>query len=374
MTDYHILGLMTGTSADGIDLGFITSDGKKIKKFGKQDFFPYDQATQNQIASWFGRDDIDPHLSKPATIITDLHISAILQFLKKHNIDKSSLSAIGFHGQTIYHAPEKKITCQLGNGENLAKALHIPVVWQFRQKDIMMGGQGAPLMPLMHRAVVDYFQLPLPLMIINIGGVANITLMDKHHIYAGDIAIGNAMIDDYARQYLNIPKDEGGKKAMLGKPDKTLLAKWLNDDFFAKPIPKSLDRNYLKSTINHDLKDKNHHNNLATLSLFTSQAIATSINRISRDCAITPTILLVAGGGRHNEYVMQHLASQLQPMILKNLDDAIDKKIADNLEAFGFGFLASRVMANLPLTLPTTTGVIAPTMGGRLTMPPHLIT
>lgn len=372
-----VLGLMTGTSADGIDIGVIKTDGIKIFEFGAQGFFPYDAATRQQIKTWFGRDDIDPVHSSAADFITQLHATAVKDFLSQHPALSTAIDAVGFHGQTIYHAPEKKITCQLGNGADLAATLQLPVVWQFRQQDIALGGQGAPLMPLAHCAVADYFQLAAPLVFCNIGGVANITFIKSYHppqnapyVWAGDVGPGNAMIDDYAQQYLNQPQDKNGDMAMTGIANKQLVKKWLSHEFFAKPIPKSLDRDMFKQMVFSDLTDSDHQNNLATLALFTGQAILHAVKSLP----FVPTTLLVAGGGRHNAAIMKHLAQGLteQQMILQNLDDATDKKIADNLEAFGFAFLTARAMAGLPLTLPTTTGVMAPTTGGVLSRPPTI--
>ena len=369
-TIYRILGTMTGTSADGIDLGVITTDGEKIIEFGAQDFFEYAAATRANIKSWFGQSTIDPMFSAPAEVITNLHHTAIKNFFSKHHLSVNDIDAVGFHGQTIYHAPQKKITCQLGNGEKLAQLLNAPVVWQFRQRDIMMGGQGAPLMPLMHQAVADFFALQQPVVFLNIGGVANITLVSADHLWAGDVGPGNALIDDYAKKYLKTERDEDGAMGLRGAANKKLVAQWLAEKFFDKPIPKSLDRDYFAQMVWRNLPSgdagDDTANDLATLSFFTATAIAHAIRELPQQ----PTMLLLAGGGRRNRAIVTYLKNELQKNIeIKNLDDATDKHIADNLEAFGFGFLAARVLRGLPLTLPTTTGVIAPTAGGVISRP-----
>lgn len=375
---------MTGTSADGIDLGIITTDGEKIIKFGAQGFFAYDANVRDNIKSWFGRDDIDPIFSEPAAVITNLHRVAIDQFLADHRLSPQAIDAIGFHGQTIYHAPQKKMTCQLGDGKALAETFNTPVVWQFRQRDVMMGGQGAPLMPLMHQAVADFFNLPRPVVFLNIGGVANITLVAQDDISAGDlghdnfqnnlwaadVGPGNALIDDYAKKYMKKERDKDGAMASQGKADEALVARWMADGFFNRAMPKSLDRDYFAKMVWRDIPSKPANNainnDLATLSFFTARAIIHAVDNLPA----APKIILVAGGGRHNQTIMNYLQAGLKKnTALKSLDAVTDKIIADNLEAYGFGFLAARVLRGLPLTLRTTTGVIAPTPGGVVSRP-----
>lgn len=380
---------MSGTSADGIDMGIVAIDqGGHIHHFGPHGFAPYDTPTRQQIKSYFGKSDLDPITSPAAAFITDLHARAARDFLARHA--DMHITAVGFHGQTIYHNPSQGISRQLGDGAALARALGKKVIWDFRSKDMAAGGQGAPLMPVVHEAVAAFLQLPPPLVFVNIGGVANITYIDNGQLAAGDVGPGNALMDDYCQQYLGISHDEGGQLAMGGRANRSFVASWCEQDFadfFHRPLPKSLDRDHFKKRIAETLSSsmalpaaplspanlhQHHANNLATLAFFTAHAIAYAVIALTDHAPTGPRQLIVAGGGARNRAVMDNIKILLQPhnITVTSLGDITgDPAIADNMEAFGFGLLAMRLLTGMPTTFPSTTGVARPTSGGRISTP-----
>jgi anhydro-N-acetylmuramic acid kinase len=346
---YRAIGMMSGTSLDGVDIALIETDGRMMIKPVDFKSFPYTEEMRAVVRKGFGQASIDPEAEK---IITDAHIAAVKAF--GHEAD-----VIGFHGQTIFHDPADGVSVQIGDGERLARETGMDVVCDFRSADIKAGGQGAPLLPLYHRALVLSQEMKLPVAILNIGGVSNVTWIggpDHHEILAFDCGPGNALLDDFVKERTGADYDEGGAMATRGSVDDGLLTAWMLNPYFAKRPPKSLDRD---AWVPEGIADLSDEDGAATLAAFTVRAIVEGVKHLPEP----PKLWLVSGGGRHNMKIMSDLQEQL----------GVDVKPADDfgwngdaVEAEGFAYLAVRSLRDLPLSVPGTTGVDKPAKGGRL--------
>jgi anhydro-N-acetylmuramic acid kinase len=262
---------------------------------------------------------------------------------------------IGWHGQTIIHRPQEGITWQMGNPALLVDALHIPVIHDFRRRDMAAGGQGAPLVPLYHAALAH--SLPKPLAIVNIGGVANVTYLGEHDfISAWDTGTGNALLNDWIVQHTGQQYDPEGRYAAAGTPDAARLSHAMQHPYFAAPPPKSLDRNAFTLAIAQGLSLED---GAATLTAFTVETIASA----ARHFPDTAKQWVVCGGGAHNTTMMQMLCARLNHPALRATDLGWR---TDALEAEAFAYLAVRSLRGLPLSLPTTTGTRYAVTGGVL--------
>jgi anhydro-N-acetylmuramic acid kinase len=259
---------------------------------------------------------------------------------------------IGFHGQTISHAPERGHTCQIGDGALLARLTGIKVVSDFRTADVKAGGQGAPLVPVYHQAIAA--DLSKPLVFLNIGGVSNVTYVDEDDLIAFDTGPGNALLDDWMLAKTGRKFDSGGAAALKGKLNGAVLSALLSHAFFSLPPPKSLDRDAFASGAWAGLSTED---GAATLSTFTVRAIGKARDFFPRK----PLRWIVCGGGRHNAFFMGELRKALgvpvEPIEKLGLD-------GDATEAEAFAYLAARVVRGLPLSFPGTTGVKEPMQGG----------
>jgi anhydro-N-acetylmuramic acid kinase len=273
------------------------------------------------------------------------------------------IAVVGFHGQTVIHKPQERLTVQVGDGRKLARRLGIPVVHDFRQADISAGGQGAPLVPVFHRAIVGTINRPHPVAVLNIGGVANVTFVDgKPYPIACDTGPGNALIDDFMRARTGAPYDDNGDAAATGTPDEEFIARVLEHPFFDKRPPKSLDRNAF-AFANIGLPQYSVPDGAATLSLLTVQAVARMLPHLPS----LPRAWIVVGGGACNGTLMRMLAQQLEPATVETANQAGFS--ADALEAQAFAYLAVRSLRGLPITFPTTSGAPKPMRGGVVARP-----
>jgi len=351
------LGLMSGTSADGIDAALIQTDGYTIKAFGPTHFEPYSPDVKQMIMNAYGRPPKDDSY-KLDRIITEQHAEVVKALLGKTDIKPE---VIGFHGQTIYHKPPQKNECgqthQLGDGELLASLIGIRVVDRFRVNDVAHGGQGAPLVPLFHQALTQGF--PKPIAVLNIGGVANVTWLgsSEDDLLAFDTGPGNGLIDDWVFQHKGLAWDENGAFAAAGMIDEELLKRWLSLPYFDQKPPKSLDRKTFQTCL-EDVSSMSFEDGVATLTAFTAAAIVQGMSYFP----VKPKLWIVAGGGAHNQTLMTMMKTRI----------ATPVKMAselnwynDALEAQAFGYLAVRSVRGLPLSLPGTTGVPYPLSGGR---------
>ncbi|MBE8191240.1 MAG: anhydro-N-acetylmuramic acid kinase [Alphaproteobacteria bacterium] len=356
-----ILGLMSGTSLDGIDMALLETDGATHIEYGAVASVAYTaqmrgvlRQTLDEARALSPAELAVQDFSTAEALITDAHISAVQDFCAEHG--KPDL--LGFHGQTIAHAPKDNITIQLGDAARLAKTCAIDVVADFRKDDVAAGGEGAPLAPLFHAALidegVDKNNLTLPVIVVNIGGVANLTFYDGENIVAFDTGTGNALLDDWIASHTSEIYDKDGATAAQGTADMAQVAQWLENAYFAKPYPKSLDRLNFTHNLSSSLKD-----GAATLTAFTAQAIALGI----KQCPRAPEAVILCGGGRHNQTLVKMLAEALG--FAPTLCEAINWN-GDALEAQAFAWLAMRTIRGLPISLPSTTGVAAPQTGGRL--------
>lgn len=363
------LGLMSGTSLDGVDIALIETDGERIAGFGPTGYRTYTEderallrAALAEGASLTARDQRPGVLREAEAFVTRAHAETVETFLGKEGIDPAGIAVVGFHGQTVLHKPDKRLTVQIGDGAALARRLNLPVVYDFRAADVAAGGQGAPLVPVFHQALARGLERPHPMGVLNVGGVANVTWVDGGDPVACDTGPGNALIDDFMRARTGAPLDRDGDQAAKGRVHEEVIARVLADPFFALPCPKSLDRNAF-AYANLELPDLSVADGAATLSALTAAAVA----RVVAHMPSPPRAWIVAGGGAHNPTLMRMLAARLAPATVETAGAA--GWSADALEAQAFGYLAVRTLNSLPLTFPRTTGVPGPMPGGVVAHP-----
>jgi anhydro-N-acetylmuramic acid kinase len=364
------IGLMSGTSYDGVDVALIETDGEQIGRLGPTGYRPYSDREREVLrraiavgANLSRRTDRPKPLAEAEELVTDMHAEAVEAFLAANGMPPGAITVVGFHGQTVLHRPDRGLTVQLGNGPALAARLGIPVVYDFRAADVAAGGQGAPVVPLFHRAMVRLLKRAHPVAVLNIGGVANVTFIDgANDLLAFDTGPGNALIDDFVRMRTGQPQDDEGRAAAAGTVDEAAVARVLAHPFFAKRPPKSLDRNAFRHWVAEEggLAGKSTEDGAATLTAITATAVARAITVLPR----TPASWIVAGGGTRNPTLLRMLAKRLDPAPVETAG-AVGWS-ADALEAQAFAYLAVRSLKGLPLTLPTTTGVARPLTGGVL--------
>ena len=359
---------MSGTSLDGVDVALIETDGEAIARYGPTGYRAYVEAERALLrdalvagASLTDRAARPGALAEAETLVTRAHAEAVEEFLATHCIARENLAVVGFHGQTVLHRPEAGLTVQLGDGPALAARLKIPVVYDFRAADVAAGGQGAPLVPVFHRARARGLERPWPLAVLNVGGVANVTwLGETGDPVAADTGPGNALLDDFMRARTGAPFDRDGAAGAAGAPGAAVVAQVLGDPFFARPCPKSLDRNAFAAL---DLSGLSVPDGAATLTALTAAAVA----RILPHLPQAPRTWIVAGGGARNRTLLRMLRERLAPAQVETAD-AVGWS-ADALEAQAFAYLAVRRLRGLPISFPTTTGVPQPLTGGVLVAP-----
>jgi anhydro-N-acetylmuramic acid kinase len=367
------IGLMSGTSMDGIDVALIETDGETVTRFGPHAVHVYRddevailRAAMEAASALRDRSERPGVIADAEAMVTRLHAGAVNDFITVNSIERSSIDVVGFHGQTMLHRPEVRLTVQIGDGAALARAVGLPVVYDFRAADIAAGGNGAPLVPAFHRALVRTLDRPHPIAVLNIGGVANFTFIDGDgDPIACDTGPGNALIDDFMRGRNGVPRDEEGRAAAAGRVDEPAIARLLEHPFFARRAPKSLDRNDFRGWVAAQarLDEKSIEDGAATLAMLTAATVARAVSILPR----APASWIVAGGGARNLTLMRMLAERLAPASVQTADQI--GWSADALEAQAFAFLAVRSLQGLPLTFPATTGAPRPTTGGLLVKP-----
>jgi anhydro-N-acetylmuramic acid kinase len=363
------IGLMSGTSMDGIDVALIDSDGETIARLGPSAIHFYNEWEEGILRQAFAEArSLADRASRPGilaqaeAIVTTLHESAVEIFLAANGIDRNTVDVIGFHGQTVLHRPERRLTVQIGDGPALAKALGIPVVHDFRAADVEAGGQGAPLVPVYHQALARALARAHPIAVLNVGGVANVTYIDGGDPIACDTGPGNAMIDDFMRARTGEPLDRDGDQAACGHVDEAFIGRVLAHPFFARPAPKSLDRNDF-ALVHIGLPELSVADGAATLSALTAASVARVVPHLPQP----PKSWIVAGGGARNPTLLKMLAARLAPATVETANDV--GWSADALEAQAFAYMAVRHLRGLPITFPTTTGVARPMVGGVTARP-----
>jgi anhydro-N-acetylmuramic acid kinase len=340
---------MSGTSLDGIDIAMIETDGRDRVIPGPALTVPYPPQFRERLRSVLGGIGA---VAEVEAELTRLHAEAVEHFLHRHRV--TAIDIVGFHGHTILHRPAECRTWQIGDGGLLAQRLGVDVVADFRTADVAVGGQGAPLAPLFHAALAA--ALPKPLAVLNIGGVANVTWIGQaEEVLAFDTGPGNALIDDWVHRHTGAAADIDGALARAGQVACEDVARFLENPFFDRAPPKSLDRDDFREVVSADLSLED---GAATLTEMTVSAVAAAI----RYFPAPPREWLVTGGGRHNPALMEALRRLLEAKVRPVEGVGWD---GDALEAQAFAYLAVRSREGLPLSLPSTTGVPLPTRGGR---------
>jgi anhydro-N-acetylmuramic acid kinase len=368
------LGLMSGTSMDGVDAALVRTDGESIAEFGPSLFLSYDQdyrarmlaanraapatptPTLRDPARW------PPALTLLATSAATIHLEAIRRL-------GGSPQVVGFHGQTVAHRPAEGFTLQLGDGAAVAAGCGVATVWDFRSADMAAGGEGAPLAPFFHFALARQAGLGEPVAFLNLGGVGNVTWIDPAAdapeapgaLLAFDTGPANALIDDFMLARTGAGYDADGAAAGRGSVASEILARFRHTPYLDRTPPKSLDRNDFLPVL-EAASELGTEDGAATLTAFTAECVADSL----RHMPSPPTRWLVCGGGRKNLTLMRMLAERLDapvdPVEAVGLD-------GDMLEAQAFAYLAVRVRRGLPTSAPATTGCRAPVCGGRVSYP-----
>ncbi|HET7491094.1 MAG TPA: anhydro-N-acetylmuramic acid kinase [Bradyrhizobium sp.] len=361
------IGLMSGTSLDGVDIAMIETDGKRIKSVGPSGYRPYSEAERRLLVQALAeavhlsqRDARPGILHEAERVVTMAHAEAVATFSAQNRIAPEDIDIVGFHGQTVLHRPADRMTVQIGDAAALAKAIHIPVMHDFRAADVAAGGQGAPLVPVYHRALAQSLEREGPVVVLNIGGVANISYIDGDTLIACDTGPGNALIDDFMYRELSQRFDSDGRIASQGTVDEAWIAQALKHPFFALPPPKSLDRNDFSMLM---LRDVPPADGAATLTAFTAATVAAVVPHLPK----RPQSWIVAGGGARNHTMMRMLRERLAPAPVEAA--ATLGWSTDAIEAQAFGFLAARGLKGLPLSYPATTGVPFPMTGGMIARP-----
>jgi len=353
------IGLMSGTSMDGVDAAVLQTDGEAQVRRGPALTLPYPDGFRDELRQVMGRRGDADGVAPVARRLTAFHAEAVRRLMQENRVDRREIQLVGFHGQTILHQPRDRLTVQIGDADWLAQELGLPVAYDFRSADVAAGGQGAPLVPLFHAALVEGMELPLA--VLNIGGVANVTWVGSDGgILAFDTGPGNAPIDDWLRQATGAAQDAGGSLARSGKADLERVARSLEHPFFAQRPPKSLDRQAFTAKLAEGLGAAD---GAATLTEMTAASIA----KAAQHFPAPARAWIVCGGGRHNAWLMHRLAERLAPTPVSQCDTL--GWDGNALEAHAFAYLAVRVLKGLPLSLPSTTGVPHAMPGGRLCGP-----
>ena len=374
---YTAMGLMSGTSLDGVDVSVIESDGNKEFTTILDRYFEYDKELIQKILSIREKITHTDKLNEYSKEITDLdrkitlfHAEAVNETLVS---SKFSVDLIGFHGQTIFHDSEKKISKQVGDGNLLSQLTKKKIVYNFRQNDLANGGQGAPLTPIFHNVLANEinkkFNLGFPLNILNIGGISNMTstvdwknfLSEKSTIDAYDIGPGNCLIDEWIRKNSKKKYDEDGLVARSGTSDELILNQALENFSENNNYKKSLD---IKDFDIFFAKGLSLENGAATITNFTAALIANGMKYTQRTEQTFLHKWLVCGGGRKNKYLLESIKNNFENISIEPIDQyEID---GDFVESQAFAYLAIRSFLELPISFPTTTGCKKPITGGTI--------
>lgn len=360
---YIALGLMSGTSLDGVDAAIIETDGEEIFGFGKASCidFPEDGAPVREAVKtalgWRFNGPPPNSLQIGSDYVDAVHVSAVKA------LGMTGVDIIGYHGQTVFHQPalngQKGQTLQLGNGQTLATKFGVPCVYDFRSADVRAGGQGAPLAPIYHQALCRYSKLKGRIAVVNIGGVSNVTLIDGDEpLIATDCGPGNGPLDSWMSFKGTRNYDVGGKQSLKGEPNLNRIALWFERNFFKHPIPRSADR--YDFDVLPDMRDMSLQDGAATLASFCAQSIARDMKTFN------PDSIIVCGGGRHNPAIMGMLDMHTDGKVMSAEGVGWD---GDALEAQAFAYLAVRTLKGLPISFPGTTGVTRPMTGGVVVRP-----
>ena len=373
MASLRAIGLMSGTSMDGIDVAALETDGETVSATGPSLSAPYEarfrrriEAALDMAKSIVKREERPGDLAELERDITLRHADAIRAFLAAEPEWKRP-DLIGFHGQTVLHRPATALTVQLGDGALLARETGVAVVHDMRANDMMHGGQGAPLVPAYHAALARSLPPELagdfPVVFVNIGGISNITYVpESGDPIAFDTGPGNTLIDQWVSREAGVPFDAAGAIASEGDVIRSVVERYLGNPFFEKPGPKSLDRNDFTLALAEGLELSD---GARTLAAVAAGAIMKSIEHLPRQ----PKLWVVCGGGRKNPYIVGDLSVAAEKAGARVIVAEDARLNGDSTEAEAWAYLAVRSMKGLPLTFPTTTGCRHPVSGGVLNKP-----
>ena len=361
------IGLMSGTSLDGVDVALIETDGEEVKRLGPTGYRSYSSEEQDILRRALAdSSNLKDRRARPGIlvdaedIVTSAHKNAVEEFVFKNGIGKNDVAIVGFHGQTVLHRPSENLTVQIGNGPELAKQIAVPVAYDFRAADVAAGGEGAPLVPAYHRALARKLKVRAPIVIVNIGGVANVTYLDGDaDPIAFDTGPGNAPIDDLMLARAGQRADFEGSFASRGRIDEEILQRVLGDPFFSRKPPKSLDR---ATFAKFSLESLSNEDAAATATAIVAGSIANALKLLPKK----PSTVVAVGGGAKNPTLMSMLQGHIGTPITSASDVGWE---VDAMEAQAFAYLAVRTLKGLPLTFPTTTGVKKPLSGGVIAKP-----
>ncbi len=348
---FRAIGLMSGTSLDGIDLAMIESDGGENIKIIASDYCEYSPEFRNRLRDLIFQNPTLNGIKEIENEITILHANLVNNFLKKNNLKSSEIDLIGFHGQTIFHQPAKKITWQIGNSQLLALQTGIKTVGDFRINDVLEGGQGAPLVPIYHFYL--FAKLSKPTLILNIGGIANLTYFDDKlaSLQAFDVCFGNAPFNDLMYKKFHKEFDENGDLAKTGKINLELINKILEHKIFNQSLPKSFSRNDFDEALS-PLQSLEPQDILACYSQIFAEVLAKDIKIFSKK----PTQIIVCGGGAKNKNLLNVLQKKLEDIKILTAQEVGFN--VHSIEAEAFAFLAIRRILNLPISFKQTTGTL----------------
>jgi anhydro-N-acetylmuramic acid kinase len=370
----RVLGFMTGTSLDAVDMAVLETDGERILGFGPAGERKLDPRTRAAAESamiaaraWPWGAPEPPEFAAAARAVAEAHLEAARSFLGGEGLGAGEIDLVGVHGQTVLHEPPTPArvagrTVQLIDAQHLADGLGLPVMHDFRTADVAAGGQGAPLAPIYHAALARWSALAGPVAVLNLGGVGNITLIQTGgELEAYDTGPANGMIDLWVQARTARRCDEDGALARAGRVDEAVLAAYLAHPYFQTRGPKSLDRFdfSLDPVAGLSLED-----GAATLTAFAAETVALGL----RSHESTPERVIVCGGGRHNPVLMEAIARRLSVPVPVQTAEAVGWR-GDSIEAEAFAYLAARAARGLPISFPATTGAPAPLTGGRLASP-----
>jgi len=371
--EYTSLGLMSGTSGDGVDASIIRSDGETKYKVILDKYFKYNQDVyknihnlKNKINNSKDLENLSKELESLEKDITLFHVKAVDEVIKE---SKLNIDFVGFHGQTIFHSAKEKISKQLGDGELLSRLTKKTVVYNFRENDLRNGGGGAPLAPIFHKLIVSQNKIRLPVLILNLGGIANWTFLgesdDGKDLHSADLGPGNCLIDQWMKKNSKQNYDKGGFTAESGKINKSILNKAI-DIHMDKFISVEQNKNHYHGR-SYDVKDFDSsfvfdlslEDGAATLTEYTAFIISEFINGMPADVRR----VIVCGGGRKNKFLLKRISKKLKYSFQPIDNFGID---GDFIESQAFAYLAIRSYLKLPISFPETTGCLRACTGGAI--------
>ena len=359
---YTVIGIMSGTSMDGVDFSLIKTDGVSNTEIIHEKQYKYPDKYRNKLKSIIdnlpkSQKNQTTYAKKNEKLITNEFLFYIKKFLKHIKPNLYKIELIGFSGQTIYHNPIKRYSIQLGSGKEIYKEINIPTISNFRQKDLLNGGQGAPIGSFYHKSIIN--KIKEKSCIINLGGISNITFTNKKKLISYDLGPANSLIDDLSDFFYKKNFDKDGSYASKGKKIDHILLEFNQDLYFKKNYPKSLDRNYFniffKKLIKYKANDALH-----TASMMTVFSIINGLKLLKYKIEI----IILTGGGRKNLFIKRQQKKKLRLKKIKITNIENYGFNGDMLESQMFGYLAVRSIKKLPLSTPSTTGVISSITGG----------